>query len=416
MELKMKERQKIAEVLSKRYKAVSKKEKKAILDEFVALTGYDRCYASYVLRMPGRQIRISSTMTIVGDSKKHMKRIREKEYNKDVEIYLKKIWYIMDFICGKRLHPILPEVIPLLEKHKEIQLSIETRDKLLKISASTIDRVLSKERKKLSLKGKSYTKPGSLLRNQIPIKTFSEWDDKRPGFVEIDLVGHDGGDGRGEFCQTLDVTDVSTGWAEMQAVKNKAEKWVFEAIKDIRNKMPFALCGIHSDNGGEFINHHLVRYCINEKITFTRSRSYKKNDNCYVEQKNYSIIRRAVGYLRHDTKVELELLNELYGYLRLYVNFFQPIMKLVSKTRTGSKVSKAYDTPSTPYHRALESEHIPAPNKEELQRQYSSLNPAELKRNITRLQEKLQELAILKEAIRKQNVAKPKDQDAKKPG
>jgi hypothetical protein len=188
---------------------------------------------------------------------------------------------------------------------------------LLKISPSTIDRLLADDRKSLNGMSKARTRPGTLLKSQIPIKTFSDWNDQRPGFVEIDLVAHEGGINSGEFIQSLDVTDVCTGWTEVQAVRNKAQTWVFEAIKDIRARLPFELLGIDSDNGGEFINNQLLRYCREQKITFTRSRSLRKNDNCFVEQKNYSVVRRAVGYFRYDSEQELKLLNELYSYLRL---------------------------------------------------------------------------------------------------
>jgi hypothetical protein len=255
------------------------------------------------------------------------------------------------------------------------------------------------------LKGRSHTKPGTLLKNQIPIRTFSEWEDRRPGFVEIDLVGHDGGDARGEFAQTLDVTDVCTGWTETEAVKNKAQAWVFQALQDIRNRLPFDVLGVDSDNGSEFINHHLLRFCSEEKITFTRTRSYRKNDNCFVEQKNYSVVRRAVGYYRYDTEEELRILNELYGYLRLYTNFFQPVMKLMEKTRIGSRVKKKYDKPRTPYQRVIESPHVPEDRKEQLRKQYATLNPAALKRTITKLQQKLLKMESLKETLRKQHGA-----------
>ena len=302
-----------------------------------------------------------------------------------------------------RYTPILKEVIRILEKYKEIKLDRDTRKKLYRISAATIDRLLSDERKEQTLKGRSHTKPGTLLKNQIPIRTFAEWDDRRPGFVEIDLVGHDGGDARGEFAQTLDVTDVCTGWTETEAVKNKAQAWIFQALQDIRNRLPFDILGIDSDNGSEFINHHLQRFCSEEKITFTRARSYRKNDNCFVEQKNYSVVRRAVGYARYDTEEEVKLLNEIYGHLRLYTNFFQPVMKLIEKRRVGSRVTKKYDKPRTPYQRVLESPHVPEDRKEQLRNQYATLNPAALKRTITKLQQKLLHTVSLKEILRKQH-------------
>lgn len=403
MRLTMRERKRVTAITAPRYQRAQKKHKGIILDEFITLTGYTRCYASYVLRAHGKKVRVTGDMVVEGDVRKRVKRTRKKTYDRNVGKALTKIWGIMDCICGKRLAPMLKEVIRILERYKEIKLDRDTRKKLYKVSAATIDRLLAEERKKQMLKGRSHTKPGTLLKNQIPIRTFSEWDDRRPGFVEIDLVGHDGGDARGEFAQTLDVTDVCTGWTETQAVRNKAQIWVFEALKDIRGRLPFELMGIDSDNGSEFINHHVLRFCSEEKITFTRTRSYRKNDNCFVEQKNYSVVRRAVGYYRYDTGEELKILNELYGYLRLYTNFFQPAMKLMEKTRVGSRVTKKYDKPRTPYQRVLESPHVPEDRKEQLRKQYATLNPAALKRTITKLQQKLVKMVSLKETLRKQH-------------
>ncbi len=399
MRLTMNERRAVVKVVASRYQRGSKKHKGDILKEFMEITGYNRCYAAYLLRSHGKRIRISKDTVVEGDITKNAERVAHKIYDERVFHVLRKIWFIMDCICGKRLAPVLKEIIVKLEVHKEIKLNRTTRGKLLKISASTIDRLLSEEKKKDTIKGRSHTKPGTLLKNQIPIRTFSEWDEKRPGFVEVDLVGHEGGDPRGDFIQTLDMTDICTTWTETQAVRNKAQVWVFEAIKKIRGHLPFDLLGIDSDNGSEFINEHLFRYCKEEKITFTRSRKYRKNDNCYVEQKNYSVVRRAVGYLRYDTDGELAMLNELYGHLRLYTNYFQPVMKLIEKTRTGSKVTKRYDKPQTPYQRVLQSPHVPDKNKDEMKRQYAKLNPAELKRQITRLQNRLIDNAAKKKDL-----------------
>jgi len=393
MRLTVKEKQKATRITAARYQKASKKKKGAILDEFIALTGYDRCYASYLLKNHGRKVWINNKVIVVGDIRKRHKRQRQRTYGEDVLKALKQVWVIMDCICGKRLRPMLKEMLVILQRHKEIKVIGETKKKLLRISASTIDRILKTERKKYELKGRSLTKPGTLLKHQIPIRTFSEWDEHRPGFVEIDLVGHEGGNPRGDFIQTLNVTDICTGWTEMQAVKNKAQIWVFEALKDIRKKLPFDLLGIDSDNGGEFINEHLVRFCHEEQITFTRSRSYRKNDNCFIEQKNYTIVRRYVGYARYDTDLAQNLLNELYGYLRLYVNFFQPVMKLIQKTRIGSRVRKKYDEPQTPYQRVLDSPFVAENKKEILRQQYAQLNPADLRRQIAKLQDKLFKIA-----------------------
>lgn len=393
MRLTMKEKRKAAAILASRYQKSGKKQKGKMLDEFTALTGYCRTHASYVLSSHGKRKRVSKNRVIQTDVRKTSRRGRKKVYGAEVKKALIKIWYIMDCICGKRLAPVMEEIVRKLQEVEEISITEQTRAKLTGMSASTIDRLTSGERKKQTIKGRSNTKPGTLLKNQIPVRTFSDWDEQKPGFVEIDLVGHDGGNAKGEFMQTLDVTDVCTTWTETEAVKNKAQVWVFEALKDIRKRLPFELLWIDSDSGAEFINHHLYEYCKEENITFTRSRSYRKNDNCFVEQKNYSVVRRAVGYFRYDTAKELELVNELYTHLRLYTNFFQPSMKLIQKTRVGSRVTKKYDTARTPYQRVLESEDIPKSAKRKLKRQYKSLNPASLKRKITRLQHKLLRMA-----------------------
>jgi len=405
MRLTMKEKKRATVVIAPRYQRARKKHKGIILNEFIALTGYNRSYACYVLRSQGKKVRVNENTVIEADIRKGKKRKRQKTYDGKVFEGIKKIWYIMDCICGKRLVPMLREIILKLESFREIELDAETKKKLFKISPATADRLLAGERKKQEIKGRSNTKPGTLLKNQIPIRTFSEWNEQRPGFVEIDLVGHDGGDASGEFIQTLDVTDVCTGWTETQAVRNKAQVWVFEALQDIRGCLPFELLGIDSDNGAEFINNHLFRFCTDEKITFTRTRSYRKNDNCFVEQKNYSVVRRAVGYSRYDTEEEQKILNELYRHLRLYTNFFQPVMKLIEKTRIGSNVKKKYDKAQTPYKRVLSSPYIPEENKKQLKKLYAKLNPAELKRQITKLQNRLLKLSALKETMRKQKTS-----------
>ena len=405
MRLTMTERKKATAVVAVRYQKARKKEKGIILDEFTKLTGYGRRYASYVLRSHGRKVRINKSYVIQGDNRKTERRKKPKVYDGAVEEALKKIWYIMDCICGKRLAPILKEVVRRLERFREIRVSDDVRQKLFRISAASIDRLLAKERRKHQIKGRGNTKPGTLLKHQIPIRTFSDWNEHKPGFVEIDLVGHDGGDTRGDFTQTLDVTDICTTWTETEAVRNKAQIWVFDALKDIRQRIPFPLLGIDSDSGGEFINAHLFNYCQKEKITFTRSRPYRKNDSCFVEQKNYSIVRRAVGYLRHDTEEELLTLNELYRHLRLYTNFFQPTMKLIEKTRIGSKVIKKYDKPLTPYRRVLACPDASEEDKQALKKLYVKLNPAQLKRQIKRLQQKLHTLNTQKRSPKKKEAA-----------
>lgn len=400
MGLSMKERKAVTKEITQRYQKTNKKGKGMILNEFSALTGYNRAYASYLLSNHGKRVKIIKKTVVAVDVKMKVKRQRESPYDL-VKKPLTKIWQILGYPCGKRLKPILAEAVTKLKSFEEIYLDRETEDKLSRISASTIDRLLKQEKKKYELKGRSNTKPGTLLKNQIPIRTFSQWNEKRVWFLEMDLVGHEGGDPRGEFIQSLTVTDICTGWTEIDAVRNKAQIWVFEAIKGMRERLPFPLLGIDSDNGAEFINDQLYRYCFSNKITFTRTRKYRKNDNCYVEQKNYSVVRKYVGYFRYDREEELQVLKDLYGHLRLYINFFQPMMKQVSKVRIGSKVIKKYDTATTPYQRVLQAYDIRESIKEKLIRQYKDLNPAELHREIVRLQNKLIEMVTLKEEVRK---------------
>ena len=395
--LTMRQKKAVTKELRDRYQRASKKEKTMMLNEFIRLTGYNRSYACQILK---KKERVLGYLNIAGKrikyvADKKMKREKKRFYDKEVFIALKRTWIICDYICSKRLAPFLSEIIPVLEKYGEINLAAKVREKLFKISAATIDRLLVDTRKKYRIKGRSTTRPGSLLKKSIPIRTFADWDEKVPGFFEIDLVSHDGGAVRGDFIQSLNFTDIATGWVEMIAVKNKAQVWVFGGVEDIKERLPFSILELDSDNGSEFINAHLIRYCEKEHITFTRSRPYRKNDSCFVEQKNWSVIRRAVGYARYDTDKELNILNKLYSYLRLYVNFFQPVRKLIIKERIGSKVIKRYDEAKTPYRRVLESPNIKDEIKVKLRKEYAMLNPAELKRKITKLQNRLFKLNFL---------------------
>lgn len=402
MSLTMKQKQAVTKQLALNYKRAGKKQKGKILDTVIELTGYNRSYASRVLRqrarsrVVGRLRKGGVNITLVEDERTKRKRPprrRPRKYDKQVVVALRKVWVICDCICGKRLGPYLTEIVPLLERLDELEIADEVREKLIEVSPATIDRLLAPLRKRYQLKARSNTKPGTLLKHQIPIRTFSDWDELRPGFVEVDLVSHEGGDPKGDYIQTLDMTDVCTAWTETEAVKNKAQVWVFAGIEKAKERFPFEILGIDSDNGSEFINNHLLRYCSENKITFTRARPYRKNDNCFVEQKNYSVVRRAVGYRRHDTEEELGVLNQLYDHLRLYTNFFQPVMKLIEKTRTGSKVKKRYDRARTPYKRVVESGFVPQQAKEVLREQYAKLNPVKLKQKITGLQERLDDVA-----------------------
>ena len=402
MRLKMTERRRLAEATAGRYRKASKKEKKTILNEFVEATGFARSYAALVLRNQGRVVQVKQKLRVRGDVGERLKRSgRGPTYDAETVKVLVQVWRLMDYICGKRLAPILGEIVERLLRHNELRCERETANKLAGMSAATIDRLLSPERGKYKVKGRSHTRPGTLLKHQIPMRTFNEWDEQRPGFLEIDLVGHDGGVIDSHHAFTLNAVDISSGWNSSVAIKNKAQVWIVEGVQKIQAKVPFPLLGLDSDNGSEFINEGLFRFCQEHKITFTRARPYRKNDSCFVEQKNYSVVRRAVGYQRFDNEVQLGLLNQLYELLDFYTNFFQPSMKLQSKERHGARVKKTYDKARTPYQRLLDSSFMSEETKAQIRARYHLLNPAQLKRKIERLQQKLVATAVRSLVVRK---------------
>ncbi len=409
----MNERKAVVKATAERYQRSGKREKGKILDEFTELTGYNRSYARFVLRNTGRKVYARKKKFIAGKPAIE-RRGRAKIYGEEELRALTHIWKIYDYLCGKRLAPVMAEAVEVLEKFGEIRLGASTREKLGRISAATIDRMLARERGRYELKGRGHTRPGTLLKKQIPVRTFSEWDDARPGFTEIDLVAHEGGNSSGEFLFTLVATDIATGWTEVKGVRNKAQVWVFEALQRIRAALPVDLLGIDSDNGSEFINDHLYRYCLAEEITFTRSRPHRKNDNCFVEQKNYSVVRRHIGYQRLESDGDLATLNELYRPLRLFVNFFQPVMKLIGKERYGSKVTKKHDRAKTPYRRMLESPDVPEDRKQQLSELYETLNPAALMRTIEQLRNKLLKTAAVNRTETRRRSQTPWEQTNKK--
>lgn len=395
MSLSMKERRAVTKALAQQYQRGSKKERGAILDQFVEATGYGRSYASLLLRTHGKRVEVLPGVVVEGSVRVKKPPVPRKRTYEEQEVKaLTKVWKTMDCICGKRLAPCLPQVVPCLVRQRELRLSKATAAKLVKMSAATVDRLLAPERKKLCLKAKSRTKPGTLLKHQIPVRTFADWDELKPGFLEIDLVAHDGGSSHGEYCQILDATDICTGWSEQVAVRTKAQCFVFAAIQEVRQRLPFELLGLDSDNGAEFINQQLMRYCTQERLTFTRARAGRKNDNCHIEQKNWSIVRRNSGYARFEGAGACAELNTLYRVVRDYVNFFLPSMKLVEKVRDGARITKRYDKARTPYERVLASPEVPKAVKSGLLRHYATLNPAALKREIEAIQKRLGKLSL----------------------
>jgi len=359
----------LLEAIRPRYLQANRAEKGRILDEFVATTGYHRKYAIRLVRH--------------GPPRRPASRRRgRRTYTPAVVHALTQVWEVCDGICSRRLHPFLPEIVEVLERHHELVLTPETKALLLRMSRATMDRLLKPARERRPQRGLSTTKPGTLLKKAIPVRTFADWDDVRPGFLELDLVAHCGDSTNGEYIHTLDTVDVATGWSECIAVPNRGQQAVFQALQLIRTRLPFPLLGIDSDNDSAFINNHLFRYTQREHITFTRSRPYKKNDQAHIEQKNWSVVRRLIGYDRYDSTQALERFNALYQDVRLYVNFFQPSLKLVEKHRVDNKVHKKYDLAQTPYQRVLQSSAVTEADKDALRQAYVNLNPVVLRRNI----------------------------------
>jgi hypothetical protein len=304
-----------------------------------------------------------------------------------------RIWAVLDMACGKRVATGMDDVLDAMIRTGEIAPAGGVEAKLRRMSASTIDRLLADEKKKMCLKGRATTKPGSLLKSNIPIRTGTDWDEGCPGFVEMDTVAHCATTVRGQYVVTLDVTDIETTWSEQRACFNKAEKHVFAGVKEIRARMPFKIEGMDSDSGGEFINDEMYRYCKKENILFTRGRPYRKNDGCHIEQKNWSIVRQTIGYGRFETQEECDILNEIYDRLRLLTNFFMPSQKLVFKGRDGGRIIRRLDAPLTPYRRVLASNDIDEATKKRLTVLFNTLNPARLRREIVRLVADLYALA-----------------------
>lgn len=299
-----------------RYREADRNRKRAILDEFVASTGYSRKYAIRLLCLKNPPLA------------KEIKRPRAHYYGPEDQEIIKLAWSATNFIASKRLAPFLKELIPALERHGHLELDAESRKRITAISAATIDRILTPHRRKLQRRGFSTTKSGTLLKKQITVRTFADWKDESPGFFEADLVAHCGTNMGGSFLYSFVLTDIATGWVECLPLLSRHQGSVIQALEHAMLLIPFPILGLDTDNGTEFINRGLISFCDEKQITFTRGRAYKKNDQCFVEQKNGVVVRQLVGYERFEGMEAYKQLNELYRATRLYVNFFQPSMKL----------------------------------------------------------------------------------------
>ncbi|PIS29256.1 hypothetical protein COT42_05940 [Candidatus Saganbacteria bacterium CG08_land_8_20_14_0_20_45_16] len=357
--------------LKESYLTADKKEKTRLLNEYTQNTGHNRKYVIATLNSP-----------TFWDNINKPRKARKKLYGAEIEAPLAKLWGIFDFPCGQRLKPCITEELERLRSFGEINVADEVAVKLLRISPATIDRKLARPRKAERQRRFSTTRPGSLLKKKIPIR-LTDWDTSTIGFLETDLVAHCGSSAFGQFANTVSLTEIASGWWEGKAIMSKGQESTLNALKEMRKRTPFAWQGLDSDNGSEFINYHLLAYCEAEKLYFTRSRENKKNDNAYVEQKNWTHVRKIFGYFRYDTEKELAIINDLYrNELRLYKNFFQPVMKLAQKICYGSKKHRKYEPAKTPYKRLIESDQIPKKTKDQLKALYETLNPAALKRRI----------------------------------
>ena len=365
----------IIRAFAKEYKKAGRKERGRILKEVIRITGYYKSHACELLNNPPKK-------------KPVIRRYRPSRYLVILP-QLKKLWVTCNFSCGKILVPAIPELLASLVRFKEIKVGSFEKKLLLKISAATVDRLLKPDRKRLEIKGRSGTKPGTLLKHQIPVRIFTPWDEQTPGFLEIDLVAHCGESLVDTYINTLDSVDIATTWTEKQACMGKSERVTIEAFEEMEKRFPFRVLGVDSDNGSEFINWHFLRMAQRKHITFTRSRAYRKNDQAHIEQKNFSTVRKIIGYRRLETEKQLVILNRIYKLLSEYLNFFIPTLKLVSKEHIGFKVKRIYDKPKTPYQRVLEHPGINEDLKVKLKSKYLTFNPLALLREINKLGKQL---------------------------
>lgn len=376
--LGMAARRELVLALGTRYRTASSGEKRRILDEFTAVTGYHRKHAIRILRKSASDVLSTS-------------RPRARHYDEAVLEALVVLWEASDRICGKRLKPLIATLLDAMERHGHLRLDVAVRERVLAVSAATIDRMLSGPR--AHVRRRSRRRPSSAIGRSVQVRTFADWHDPSPGHVEADLVAHCGGNTAGSFVQSLVLTDVATGWTECLALLVREQTLITEALTKLRAALPFPLLGFDTDNDSVFMNETVIAYCSAHNIEQTRSRAYQKNDQAWIEQKNGSVVRRLTGYGRFEGVAAAQVLNRLYAASRLFVNFLQPSFKLASKARVGAKVTKRYHPPATPYQRLLALDCVPSDIKERLRKVFEALDPLRLLDEIRATQQILADLA-----------------------
>jgi hypothetical protein len=375
--------------LRSRYRTAKKGVKKRILDEFCQTTGMHRKAAIRLLAKKVGPVPV--------------RRGRPRRYGPDVAHALVQLWEVGDRMCGKLLAAVLPDLLAALERHGDLKVSPQVRELLLTISPTTIDRLLRRHRLGRVRHPQHRSSATATLRSQIPIRTWGDWQDAEPGSLQADLVLHCGESTEGFFLTTLCAVDVASGWTELQPVWGMGKERVTSAVHHLRQRLPFRLQALHTDNGSEFINHLLYPWCQREGITFTRGRGYRKNDQAYVEQKNWLSVRRHVGYDRYCSRPAFALLQQLYPLLTIQADFFRPLRKLVRKERLGAKVVKRYDSPQTPYQRLLAAGILREPVRVALEKQLLAISPAQLQNRIDQLLRELWQTAERPSSVGRKN-------------
>jgi hypothetical protein len=373
-------RNELVVAVADRYARSDRLERSRILDEFVAVTGHHRKHAMRLLRGSDRQTNQPAQQ-------------RSRVYDAAMREALIVLWEASDRVCGKRLRPSLPVLVAAMERHGHVQLAPEVRIGVLSMSAATIDRMLKDVKEKAGQRRRRRAPPSAAIRRSVPVRTFSDWKDPAPGFVEADLVAHSGPSSRGSYVQTLVLTDIASGWTECAPLLVREQVLVTEVLDEIRKVMPFGLLGFDTDNDSVFMNETIRDYCVAAKVEFTRCRPYRKNDQAFVEQKNGAVVRRIVGYRRLEGLEAAAALAELYRSVRLFVNFFQPSFKLAEKSRDGAVVKKRYHPPATPYQRLLDDARVSDDVRSRLKATAADLDPVMLLKDIRASQQRLVEIA-----------------------